>query len=71
MDLSLKLEGYFTLPSVIHYLVIDPDKPAVIHHCRGSDGVILTRFVSDKSLRLKGTPGGDLDLDLTEVLAPL
>ncbi len=71
-DLSEKLEGYFRLPSVAHYLVIDPDKPMLIHHQRGQDGAILTRIVTGKTLRLEGLPGDSaLDVDLTEVLAPV
>lgn len=38
-----KLEGYFRIPSVAHYLIIDPDKPLVIHHRRGQGRDIVTR----------------------------
>jgi hypothetical protein len=70
VDLSWKLEGYFGLPSVIHYLVIDPDKPLLIHHQRGPDANILTRIVSEPTLRLDNLPdGGAIDLDLSEVLS--
>jgi Uma2 family endonuclease len=31
-DTSAKLIGYFKLPSVQHYLVIDPDARTVTHH---------------------------------------
>jgi Uma2 family endonuclease len=33
-DTSAKLIGYFKLPSVAHYLVIDPDARTVTHHVR-------------------------------------
>ena len=33
-DTSAKLIGYFKLPSVAHYLVIDPDRMTVTHHAR-------------------------------------
>jgi Uma2 family endonuclease len=66
MDLSVKLQGYFTVPSVQHYLVIDPDRPLLIHHKRGSGETIETRIVGSPSLRLD-PPG--LDVDLAEVLA--
>jgi Uma2 family endonuclease len=36
-DTSAKLIGYFKLPSVMHYLVIDPDARSVTHYTR--DGV--------------------------------
>jgi Uma2 family endonuclease len=66
VDLSWKLEGYFTLASVQHYLIIDPDKPMVIHHRRGDGTTIVTQFVTTPNLRLD-PPG--LEVDLTEVLA--
>jgi Uma2 family endonuclease len=66
LDLSLKLERYFTLPSLHHYLVIDPDRPILIHHKRGQGDALETRFVRGSVLRLD-PPG--LDVDLGEVLA--
>jgi Uma2 family endonuclease len=39
-DTSAKLIGYFKLPSVAHYLVIDPDLRTVTHHARG--GALVT-----------------------------
>lgn len=40
-DTSAKLIGYFTLPSVVHYLAIDPDARSVTHHRRGEVPVTL------------------------------
>jgi Uma2 family endonuclease len=34
-DTSAKLIGYFKVPSVHHYLVIDPETRVVTHHARG------------------------------------
>ena len=69
-DLSLKLEGYFGLASVEHYLVIDPDKPLLIHHRRGGEAGILTKIVHDGTLQLEGLPGSaTIDVELSEVLA--
>ena len=34
-DHGLKLDGYFSLPSVQHYLILDPDRRVMIHHRRG------------------------------------
>ena len=52
IDASLKLTGYFSLPSVQHYLIIDPDGPPMVHHRRQADGTILTQIVHDGALRL-------------------
>jgi Uma2 family endonuclease len=59
LDAQMKLAGYFRLPSVAHYLVIDPDKPLVMHHARTGDGPILTRIVSDGTVTLD-PPGIEL-----------
>jgi Uma2 family endonuclease len=45
-DLRDKLQGYFRVPGLRHYLVVDPDKRLVIHHARGHDDVIGMRIVS-------------------------
>jgi Uma2 family endonuclease len=52
VDLSLKLIGYFRLPSVAHYLIVDPTRAEVIHHARGSGDTILTRIVTDGTIAL-------------------
>jgi Uma2 family endonuclease len=52
IDASLKLTGYFSLPSVHHYLIIDPEGLPVIHHQRQADGTILTRLIGEGSLKL-------------------
>jgi Uma2 family endonuclease len=51
-DLRDKLQGYFRVPSVQHYLVVDPDKRLVVHHARGEADAIATRLVTDGTLRL-------------------
>lgn len=52
IDASAKLRGYFSLPSVHHYLIVDPGKPPLIHHQRQDDGTILTRLVGEGTVRL-------------------
>jgi Uma2 family endonuclease len=52
IDALAKLAGYFRLPSVAHYLIIDPAKPLVVHHARGSGETILTRVVTQGSIEL-------------------
>jgi Uma2 family endonuclease len=46
VDGSLKLAGYFRLPSVAHYLIVDPTQAMILHHSRGDDDTILTRIVA-------------------------
>jgi Uma2 family endonuclease len=60
-DLGVKLQGYFALPSLHHYLVIDPDRPLLIHHRRGTGDAIETRIAGGPTLRLD-PPGSDVDL---------
>jgi Uma2 family endonuclease len=62
-DHGVKLKGYFTLTSLHHYLIIDPDRQLLIHHQRG---VVEAGIVTGPRLRLD-PPG--LDVDLTDVLA--
>ena len=52
IDASAKLAGYFRVPSVHHYLIVDPDRRLVIHHARGEGDVIATRIVREGALRL-------------------
>jgi Uma2 family endonuclease len=52
-DLRDKLQGYFRVASVQHYLIIDPDKRLVIHHTRGSDEVVGTRIVTSGQIALE------------------
>jgi Uma2 family endonuclease len=61
LDLGVKLAGYFRLPSLEHYLIIDPNQPSVIHHSRGTGDTILTRIVTDGSIILD-PPGLELSL---------
>jgi Uma2 family endonuclease len=57
-DLYEKLAGYFKIASVTHYLIVDSEKPLIIHHQRhGAD--ILTRLVREGTIRLE-PPGMEL-----------
>jgi Uma2 family endonuclease len=59
-DTSAKLLGYFKLPSVEHYLDIDPDARVVAHHLRAPGGP-AGRNVTSGMLRLD-PPGIELDV---------
>ena len=52
-DTGAKLEDYFRLPTVRHYLIVRTDSCSVIHHGKGGDGAIVTRILH----------GGPLELD--------
>jgi Uma2 family endonuclease len=52
MDRTTKLDGYFTLASVQHYLIVDPEARSITHHKRGRAGV-KTRIVRKGTLALK------------------
>ncbi|MBS0639382.1 MAG: Uma2 family endonuclease [Proteobacteria bacterium] len=51
-DSGLKLEGYFRIPSVRHYLIIRTADLAVIHHRRDDAGAITTNIIRSGPIRL-------------------
>ena len=65
-DTSAKLIGYFKLPSVQHYLIIDPDAYAVTHHSRTAGGTVSGHTVTSGTIRLD--PLG-LAIDVSEFFA--
>jgi Uma2 family endonuclease len=68
VDSGAKLVGYFKLPSVRHYLVLDTEARVVVHHRRGDDGGITTALRHDGALDLD-PPG--LSIDVRDVFASL
>ena len=65
VDATAKLAGYFSRPSVRHYLIVDPDQRILFHHARGEQEVIATRIVRDGILMLD-PPG--LELAVQDIL---
>ena len=61
-DLGTKLDGYFSVPSVEHYLILDPDRRVMIWHKRAAAGAIETRILREGRLRLD-PPGFEAELD--------
>ena len=59
-DTSVRLIGYFKLPSVQHYLVVDPEAETVTHHVRSAGGT-STRVQSAGMLGLD-PPGIEFDI---------
>src|SRR5262245_48004426 len=52
MDTSAKLIGYFKLPSVCHYLFVDPDARSVTHHRRTTSGAVAADTLTSGIIRL-------------------
>jgi Uma2 family endonuclease len=51
-DMGYKRRGYFSLSSVQHYLIADPERRLVLHYERGNGHEQLPRIVSEGSLSL-------------------
>jgi Uma2 family endonuclease len=51
VDTAIKLPAYFLVPSVMHYLVVDPSEPLIVHYQRGT-GDIQTRVVREGNITL-------------------
>lgn len=67
VDTGEKLDGYFRVPGLVHYLIVHAERRAVIHHRRGEDGAIATRILSDGPLVLD-PPG--IAVDVAEFYEP-
>ena len=49
-DTGDKLVEYFSVPTIRHYLIVNPQKNVVVHHARNDAGEIATRVQSDGEL---------------------
>ena len=58
-DAGAKLEDYFRMPSVRHYLILKSENRTVIHHERDGSGAVTTRIVRDGAVVLD-PPGIEL-----------
>ena len=58
-DAGAKLDDYFRLASVRHYLIVKTENRTVIHHARDETGAITTRIIRDGALLLD-PPGIEL-----------
>jgi Uma2 family endonuclease len=68
IDKGAKLVSYFSLPSVRHYLIVDTDRRAVIHHHLVEGGRIESRFHHEGPLTLD-PPG--LTIEVQDIFAGL
>ena len=66
-DRGVKVQGYLSLPSVAHYLILDPERRAVSHYWRGAAGAFESEALTEGPLRLD-PPG--LALFVEELFAP-
>lgn len=62
IDTSFKLAGYFRLPSVAHYLIVDPIERFVLLHSRGSEDEVIGHIVREGSITLD-PPGLTITMD--------
>lgn len=60
-DSVRKLKNYFTVESIQHYLIVDPDERLVLHHRRSAGSSFTTQVISKGSLILD-PPGLTLDI---------
>lgn len=51
-DSGSKLEGYFRIPSMRHYLIVKTENQAIIHHRRDEAGAITTHIIRDGAIQL-------------------
>lgn len=52
VDAGAKLEDYFRLPSVQHYLIVKPKTRTIIHHARTADASLRTTIHREGSITL-------------------
>ena len=67
-DHGVKPAGYFSLPSVAHYLILDADNRTAIHHKRAPGDLIETRIL--KGGQLRPDPPG-LAIPVQDMFAPV
>lgn len=62
VDAGAKLEGYFRLPSLRHYVLVHPVRRSVVHHERQGDGTIRSRVLGGGNLTLD-PPGFAVEIE--------
>jgi Uma2 family endonuclease len=67
-DHAHKLAHYFRVPSIQHYLIIDPTGHRIVHYKRGEGDALETRIVASGVVRLE-PPG--LEITVEDVFAGL
>jgi Uma2 family endonuclease len=67
IDSGAKLDDYFTVPSVRHYLVVNADTGTITHHSRNESGDISSRILRAGELVLD-PPG--LRIEVSDLFLP-
>jgi len=52
VDHGQKLKDYFKIPSVMHYLILDPESRLLVHHQRDAEDTVKTRILTRGDLSL-------------------
>jgi Uma2 family endonuclease len=52
-DTQKKLVEYFSIPSIQHYVIVDPETKVILHHQRNSGEKILTSIIRSGDLEFK------------------
>jgi Uma2 family endonuclease len=47
IDTTVKLAGYFRVPSLKHYLIVDLDRQHVVHYRRQADGTVTVAVMTE------------------------
>ena len=68
IDWTAKLIGYFTIPTVMYYLIVDATKHTITHHYRDAAGEIVADLNREGIFKLD-PPG--LSLDVAQVFVGL
>ncbi len=53
IDTGAKFHAYFSLPSIKHYLIIDPVAKIIVHHFRNAKGTLESEVISKGRFTLK------------------
>ncbi|HKD28986.1 MAG TPA: Uma2 family endonuclease [Xanthobacteraceae bacterium] len=61
VDLAAKLAGYLRVPSIVHYLIVDPAQPLIIHHARQAGDAFLAPGVREGAIALD-PPGMEISI---------
>jgi Uma2 family endonuclease len=63
VDTGAKLASYFLVPSIVHYLIVHPTKPQIIHHRRRADDTGIDTTILASGILCLDPPGLLIDID--------